>query len=68
MRRRLFSLMTAVALFAVLLSCAPVQVEKRYTEYYYDKEGKLVKEYTESVVQTPERMPPIHLKNQDLYE
>lgn len=68
MRRRLFSLMTAVALFPVLLSCAPVQVEKRYTEYYYDKEGKLVKEYTESVVQTPERMPPIHLKNQDLYE
>jgi hypothetical protein len=40
MRRRLFSLMTAVALFRVLLSCAPVQVEKRYIGVLLRQGGK----------------------------
>jgi hypothetical protein len=51
-----------------IISCAPITCTKSYTEYTYDKDGKVAKEYTETITQVPEKMPPIHLKNKDLYE
>ncbi len=65
MMKRFFVLMFCV-LF--LVSCAPVTVQKCYEERRYGEDGKLKQKYTECITQVPEKMPPIHLKHQDLYE
>lgn len=57
--------MLCVLFFA---SCAPVTVQKCYEEYRYGEDGKLKQQYKECITQVPEKMPPIHLKHQDLYE
>ena len=51
-----------------LTSCAAVTVQKCYEEYRYGEDGKLKQLYKECITQVPEKMPPIHLKHQDLYE
>ena len=51
----------------VFISCAPITISKCIKNYKYDGD-KVQSEYTECVNQTPEKMPPIHLKHQELYE
>jgi hypothetical protein len=63
-------MMVRVMLFIVCLTmvaCTPVTIQKCHKEYKYDGD-KLVSEYSECVNQTPEKMMPIHLKHQELYE
>lgn len=52
---------------AVCVSCAPVTMSKCIKDYKYDG-AKVLSEYSECVTQTPEQMPPLHLKHQELYE
>lgn len=61
-------LLLFVTITLSIFACAPIQVTKKSVEYTYDKDGKVVKKYEESITQVPERMPPIHLKNTELYE
>jgi hypothetical protein len=51
-----------------LASCAKASIQKCYEEYRYGDDGKLKQQYKECITQEPERMPPVHLKHQDLYE
>ena len=52
-----------------LSSCySKVTIEKCYEEYRYGEDGKLKQQYKECITQVPEKMPPIRLKHQDLYE
>ena len=51
----------------IFISCAPVTISKCITDYTYDGD-KVRNEYTECIGQTPEKMPPIQLKHQELYE
>ncbi len=50
-----------------LAGCAPVKITKCKIEYKYEN-GQKVMEYSECIEQVPEKMPPIHLKNVELYE
>jgi hypothetical protein len=68
MKKMIFLFIITSAVFLFMVACAPVNIQKCSKEYTYDKDGKLVKEYNECVTQIPERMPPLHLKNKDLYE
>jgi hypothetical protein len=68
MRTKIILLSGVVILIAFMLSCAPVSVQKCYSEFTYGQDGKVVKEYKECLTQVPERLPPVHLKNKDLYE
>ena len=52
---------------AVCISCAPVTISKCIKDYKYDGD-KVQNEYSECITQTPEKMPPLHLKHQELYE
>jgi len=52
---------------AMIVSCAPVTLSKCRTDYIYDGD-KVQSEYRECITQTPEKMPPVHLKHQELYE
>jgi len=61
-----FILMMFVAF--TLAACAPVTVQKCYTDYKYDENGKMKQEYKECISQVPEKMPPLQLKHKDLYE
>ena len=58
----------AVVLSLGLISCAPAQLEKCVTEFSYDSNGKVSKEYKECITQTPSKVMPINLKHQELYE
>ena len=49
------------------MSCSPVTIQKCVKDYKYDGD-KLKSEYTECVVQTPDKLPPLHLKHQELFE
>ena len=68
MRKKIILFLGVVILVAFMLSCAPVNVTKCYKEFTYGQDGKVVKEYNECVTQVPERLPPLHLRNKDLYE
>jgi hypothetical protein len=68
MRKKVILILAAVILVTFMLSCAPVSIQKCYKEYTYGQDGKVAKEYNECVTQVPERLPPLHLKNKDLYE
>ena len=52
---------------AMSISCTPVTISKCITDYNYDGDV-LRKEYKECITQTPEKMPAVHLKHQELYE
>ncbi|OQB56767.1 MAG: hypothetical protein BWX99_00389 [Deltaproteobacteria bacterium ADurb.Bin151] len=60
------SIMFMFVLF-LLMSCSPVTIQKCVKDYKYDGD-KLKSEYTECVVQTPDKLPPLHLKHQELFE
>ena len=62
-----FYLLGLVVGGAVVVSCSPVTVSKCVKDYTYDGD-KIQSEYRECITQTPEKMPPIHLKHQELYE
>ena len=53
------SIMFMFVLF-LLMSCSPVTIQKCVKDYKYDGD-KLKSEYTECVVQTPDKLPPLHL-------
>jgi hypothetical protein len=60
---------TLVLLAALTVSaCAPVQLQKCYTDYKYDEKGKLIQEYKECVTQVPESIPAINPVHKDLYK
>ena len=65
--KKLF-LFSVVMSLIVMFACAPVNIQKCYTDYKYGNDGKVQSEYKECITQVPERMPPIHLKHQDLYQ
>ncbi|MBA4349597.1 MAG: hypothetical protein C0415_06395 [Thermodesulfovibrio sp.] len=50
-----------------LISCAPVTISKCAEDYKYSGD-KVISVYKECVAQTPERIPPLHLKHKELYE
>ena len=62
--RKLF---LVVVLGFILAACSPVTIQKCHKEYKYDGD-KIMSEYTECLTQTPEKMLPVHLKHQELYE
>ena len=61
------NLLFIVALLLFVVSCSPVTITKSITEYSYDGD-KLVQEYQETVVQTPEKRLPMTLRHPELYE
>lgn len=68
MKRLGMLLLGSLFCLVFLASCAPVTVQKCYEEYKYTEDGKVKQRYKECITQVPEKMPPIHLKHQDLYE
>jgi len=61
-----------ILLFILLLafsltSCAPVTISKCVEDYRYNGD-KVISIYKECITQTPERIPPIHLRHKELYE
>jgi predicted small secreted protein len=61
-------LVTLLILAFSVAACSPVTIQKCQKDIKYDKDGKKLAEYTECVTQTPEKMSPLHLKHQELYE
>jgi hypothetical protein len=66
MRKYLF-LAIFILVTSLVMSCAPVTITKCIEEYRYDGD-KIKSKYKECVTQTPEKMPPIHLKHQELVQ
>jgi hypothetical protein len=65
MRKFFWAGLIIVSIFCV--SCAPVTLTKCIEDYKYNGD-KLIMKSSECVTQTPEKMPPLHLKHQELYE
>jgi len=66
MRKHLF-LAILILVIALVMSCSPVTLQKCIHDYSYD--GDRIKSiYSECVTQTPEKLPPIHLRHQELVQ
>jgi hypothetical protein len=58
----------AGAISLCVSACSPVQVSKCAKEIVYDQAGKAISEYNECVTQSPNSLPPIHLRHQELLQ
>ena len=66
MRKHLFLTILILAI-PLVISCSPVTLTKCIEDYSYDGD-KIKSIYKECVTQTPEKLPPIHLKHQELIQ
>ena len=61
---------TTIVLAGVMVlgasACAPVLISKCQKDIVYDPAGKAIGEYTECVNQTPNSLPPVHLRHDEL--
>jgi hypothetical protein len=46
----------------------PVHITKCIKDYKYDDKNRITSEYSECINQTPEKVAPMHLKHQELYD
>ena len=67
MKKVIFSLLLIVFAYA-MCGCAPVTLQKCYTDYEYTAEGKIKQEYKECITQVPGQIPAVNPKHKDLYE
>ena len=68
MKKAVVMIGIAGAIALVVPACSPVQVEKCTKEIVYDQAGKAITEYSECVRQSPNSLPPIHLRHQELLQ
>ena len=62
-------LLVGVLLVAGICSgCAPVMIEKTYSESYTDPQTGKTITYTEKVQQVPDSKLPMHIKHTELYD